>query len=164
MGSFFFVIIGGFGSVSGSVSGVIGLSWFVNVKTIFQLQQNIFSNDINGLSDTTEIPQRYQGKISLDFITIMGYDDNMMMNKETKMKTNLTPTEVLYLTATATFHSFDKLDWMTFGGCESENPMIATVYDDYAERYTIVLDGEILNIIHEDDGSGGQVFELKGLH
>ena len=160
MGSFFFVIIGGFGSVS----GVNGLSWFVNVKTIFQLQQNIFSNDINGLSDTTEIPQRYQGKISLDFLTNVGYDDNMMMNKETKMKTNLTPTEVLYLTATATFRPFDKNDWMTFGGCESENPMIATVYDDYAEHYTLVLDGEILNIIHEDDGTSGQTFELKGLN
>ena len=77
---------------------------------------------------------------------------------------NLTPTEVLYLTATATFRPFDKNDWMTFGGCESEYPMIATVYDDYAEHYTLVLDGEILNIIHEDDGTSGQTFELKGLN
>ena len=87
----------------------------------------------------------------------------MMMNKEIEMKTNLTPTEVLFLTATATFHSFDKLDWMGFSGCESENPMIADAILD-GQHYTIVLDGEILNILHEDDGTGGQIFELKGLH
>lgn len=39
---------------------------------------------------------------------------------------------------------FDKEDWFTYAGCESENPMIA-----YCKDFTLVLDGEFVEVYRQ---------------
>lgn len=51
----------------------------------------------------------------------------------------LSPVEALVLVAKTKFRPFDKSDWMSFSGCESENPFIGEV-DDIA----VVLDGDVI--------------------
>jgi len=67
----------------------------------------------------------------------------------------LTAAQVLTLVSKATFKDFDKYDWQAFSGCESSDPRIGS-----ADDYTIILDGDVINIIHEDDACGGQLFNL----
>ncbi len=69
-----------------------------------------------------------------------------------------TKAELFALIASTTFSPFTKSDWDAFAGCESENPMIGA-----SGMFTIVLDGSMVNIIHEEDGYGGQLFELNQL-
>jgi hypothetical protein len=63
------------------------------------------------------------------------------------------------LMATTQFREFDKSDWYSFAGCETKDPMIGE-----NGAYTLVLDGNTLNIIHEEDQYGGQLFQLKQEH
>ena len=51
----------------------------------------------------------------------------------------LSPVEALVLVANTKFRPFDKSDWMSFSGCESETPFIGEV-DDIA----VVLDGDVI--------------------
>ncbi len=63
---------------------------------------------------------------------------------------------LMLLVATTSFSSFTKADWWSFGGCESTDPKIG-----YTEDFTIVIDGDIINIIHENDVYGGKVYRVK---
>lgn len=63
--------------------------------------------------------------------------------------------EVLFLITQTKFKHFTENDWEAFLGCESENPLIG-----YNGDYTLVLDGETLNIIHAEDLYGGKLFSL----
>ena len=64
--------------------------------------------------------------------------------------------ELVVIVANTTFKPFDKVDWYTFAGCESDNPLIG-----YYNDFCIVLDGNNINIVHPEDEYGGQLFELK---
>jgi len=76
------------------------------------------------------------------------------------MKFELSATEALILIAKTEFSPFTDADWEAFAGCESENPLIG-----YNGSFTIVIDGEeLVNIIHEDDEFGGQIFKLKEIN
>ena len=68
---------------------------------------------------------------------------------------HLTATQVFGLMARAVFRPFNDYDWEGFLGCESETPHIAFVDD-----YTLVLDGDTLNVVHAEDVYGGQLFNL----
>ena len=67
-----------------------------------------------------------------------------------------TKTELFSIIAKTEFKPFDGFDWDCFAGCESENPLIGT-YNDFV----IVLDNDMINIVHSDDEYGGQLFELN---
>ena len=69
-----------------------------------------------------------------------------------------TKAELLTFIAKAEFKPFDKYDWDAFAGCESENPFIG-----YYGEFTIVIDGDMINIIHEEDSYGGKLYSLKQL-
>jgi hypothetical protein len=65
---------------------------------------------------------------------------NYELIKEKKMsRLPLSPVEALVLVAKTKFRPFDEADWMSFSGCESENPFIGEV-DDIA----VVLDGDVI--------------------
>lgn len=70
-------------------------------------------------------------------------------------RTQLSAVEVFRLMALTEFKPFTESDWEAFLGCESENPFIGHNGD-----YTLVLDGETLNVIHAEDMYGGQLFSL----
>lgn len=64
--------------------------------------------------------------------------------------------ELLKIIANTTFSPFTKGDWYSFAGCETKDPMIG-----YYDEFTIVLDGNLVNIVHNDDSYGGQLFKLE---
>lgn len=80
--------------------------------------------------------------------TIIIQDDNVIQV--------LDPVEALQMLATANMRPFTKDDWLGFAGCETKDPMIGEF-----ESFTIVLDGDLVNIVHGDDGYGGTLFQLK---
>lgn len=65
------------------------------------------------------------------------------------------PVEALRMLATTEMKPFNKMDWCAYAGCESKDPMIGE-----SGEFTIVLDGDLLNICHQDDGYGGTLFKL----
>ena len=65
-------------------------------------------------------------------------------------------TEALLLIARTEFSPFSETDFQAFAGAESANPLIG-----YNGSYTIVVDGDCVNIIGEDDDCGGQIFNLR---
>ena len=76
------------------------------------------------------------------------------------MKFELSATEALILIAKTEFSPFTDSDWQAWAGCESKDPLIG-----YKGSFTIVIDGEeLVNIIHEDDEFGGQIFKLKEIN
>lgn len=84
------------------------------------------------------------------------------------MDTDIDVFEALNLIANAKFRPFDKNDWMAFSGCESENPLIAygvsfgtPIPLSSEDLFTVIIDGDNINIIAEYDGNSGQVFRLK---
>jgi hypothetical protein len=80
-----------------------------------------------------------------------------MLDRE--IRTELTPAQALVLIAKTEFRQFTKNDWACFSGCESTNPLVGEIGD-----YCIVLDGEVVNIIHCGDGYGGQLFNLNEMY
>ena len=70
--------------------------------------------------------------------------------------TQLNATEILALIAKTQFSPFTESDWDAFAGCESEAPVIG-----YNGDFTIVIDGETVNVIHAEDEFGGQLFSLN---
>ena len=66
--------------------------------------------------------------------------------------------ELFLALAETEFKPFIKADWDAFAGCESENPFIG-----YYGEFTIVIDGDMINIVHGEDLYGGQMFCLKQL-
>ena len=69
-----------------------------------------------------------------------------------------TKAELLTFIAKAEFKPFTQMDWDAFSGCESENPFIG-----YNGEFAIVIDGNLINIVHSEDSYGGQLFELNQL-
>jgi hypothetical protein len=72
------------------------------------------------------------------------------------MKTELSLNEALKLIALTKFSAFSEEDFYAFSGAESEDPVIG-----YNGEFTIVIDGETINIIHESDETGGQLLRLS---
>ena len=70
-----------------------------------------------------------------------------------------TKTELFSIIANTKFREFDEMDWCLFAGCESKNPLIGY----YNENFSIVIDGDMVNIVHAEDSYGGQLYELKQL-
>ena len=71
-------------------------------------------------------------------------------------RTNLTAVEALRMISLTEFRDFDDNDWQAFLGCESEKPRIG-----FYKNYTIVIDGDTVNIIAEGDEYGGQLFSFS---
>ena len=74
------------------------------------------------------------------------------------MFTYPTQAELLSVMAQTQFKPFDRCDWDAFAGCETENPLIGAFGE-----FTIVIDGDMINIVHAEDIYGGQMFCLKQL-
>ena len=68
---------------------------------------------------------------------------------------DLDRSEALLLIAQTTFHPFTKADYQTYGGVESDNPMIGET-----EQYLIIIDGELIQF-HDMEGDFLS-FYLKG--
>lgn len=69
----------------------------------------------------------------------------------------LDPVEALRMLAKVDMTPFTKGDWLGFAGCESKDPLIG----QHGE-FTIILDGSMLSILHDEDEYGGTLFELIG--
>lgn len=67
--------------------------------------------------------------------------------------------ELLSIIIKTEFEPFTKFDWMAFEGCESDNPLIG-----YYKDYTIVIDGNIINMVHSKEKFGGELYELNCLN
>lgn len=64
--------------------------------------------------------------------------------------------DLMLLITNTEFSTFTKADWWAFGGCETANPKIG-----YTDDFTIVIDGDVINVIHENDYMGGKIYRLK---
>ena len=82
-----------------------------------------------------------------------------MVERQPEVRTNLTTVQALLMLAQTEMRPFTKLDWDCFLGCESKEPMIGDGKLD-GNEYVIVLDGDTLNIIQDEDFFGGQLFKL----
>ena len=69
----------------------------------------------------------------------------MMIDKENAM----TRETALLLLATTTMEPFTKADWMSFSGCNTENPLIGET-----DEWVIILDGNELEILPIDPIDG----------
>jgi hypothetical protein len=76
------------------------------------------------------------------------------MNVRTKMSTET----ALRLVGQTTFSEFTEVDWMAFSGCECANPRIGR-----CAEFTVVIDGDMVMIIHDEDRFGGQLFYLNAM-
>ncbi len=74
------------------------------------------------------------------------------------MFTYPTQTELFTVIAKTTFKPFNDLDWAAFAGCESADPLIG-----YSGGFIIVIDGDMVNIVHPEDEYGGQMYGLNQL-
>jgi hypothetical protein len=63
--------------------------------------------------------------------------------------------EALRMLATTEMKPFTHGDWQAFAGCESKDPMIGNNGD-----FVIILDGDLLCVVHSDDNYGGTLFKL----
>lgn len=75
------------------------------------------------------------------------------MEKEFKYPTTA---QLMSIIARATFRPFTKLDWYSFSGCESANPLIFE-----SDEYTIVIDGNNINMVYHEDEYGGMGYSLQ---
>lgn len=64
--------------------------------------------------------------------------------------------EMLILIAQSTFDSFTEADWWSFAGCETKNPLICQT-----EEYSIVIDGNNVNMVYHEDEYGGEAYSLQ---
>lgn len=74
------------------------------------------------------------------------------------MFTYPTQAELLTVMTQTEFKPFTEADWWAFAGCETKNPLIG-----YYNDFTIVLEGDMINIFHSEDEYGGQLYTLKQL-
>lgn len=70
-----------------------------------------------------------------------------------------TNAELLPILTQTKFHPFDTADWMVWSGCTTKNPLIG----EYGE-FTIIIDGNIINMIHSEEEFGGELYELNCLN
>lgn len=68
------------------------------------------------------------------------------------------PAEALKMLATTAMRPFTKEDWYGFAGCETKDPMIGE-----SGEFVIILDGNTLNIIHDEDDYGGEMFKMEAM-
>ena len=61
----------------------------------------------------------------------------------------MTRESALALIATAKFAPFTKADWMSYSGCETENPLIAET-----DEWVIIVDGNFVEILPIDPIDG----------
>lgn len=64
--------------------------------------------------------------------------------------------EALIIIAQTEFQPFSEGDWYAFAGCQSDKPYIG-----YYKDYTIVIDGDKVNIVHEEDEYGGKLYSFE---
>lgn len=69
-----------------------------------------------------------------------------------------TQAEALIWIARTDFQPFSQGDWYAFAGCESDNPYIGC-----HNGYIIVIDGDKVNIVHENDEFGGKLYSFEEL-
>jgi hypothetical protein len=72
--------------------------------------------------------------------------------------TNLYPNkaELLTLLTKSNFRSFTECDYYAWAGASSNNnPLICET-----EEYSIVIDGNIINMLYHEDPYGGQLYSL----
>jgi hypothetical protein len=67
-----------------------------------------------------------------------------------------TASELLTIISKTEFENFTQSDWDGFNGCESKEPRIG-----YHEEFTIVLDGDVINMVHHEDLYGGVLYQLS---
>lgn len=65
---------------------------------------------------------------------------------------------MLKVLALSTFRPFTKMDWYSFAGCETANPVICET-----DEYTIVIDGDNVNMVYHEDEYGGRLYSLSDL-
>ncbi len=100
-------------------------------------------------------------QLALDIFGVWGYSNNIPDERKNSMTASFsypTQAELLTIIARTNFKPFDKADWDAFAGCESENPYIG-----YLMEFTIVIDGDMINIVHSEDEYGGEMYTLKQL-
>ena len=100
-------------------------------------------------------------QLALAIFGVWGYSNNIPDERKNSMTASFsypTQAELLSFMVQATFKPFDRCDWDAFAGCESENPLIGAV-----GMFTIVIDGDMINIVHAEDYYGGQMYTLKQL-
>jgi len=66
-----------------------------------------------------------------------------------------TKAEMLILIAKSQFDSFTEADWWSFAGCETKDPLICQT-----EEYSIVIDGNNVNMVYHEDEYGGEAYSL----
>lgn len=76
----------------------------------------------------------------------------MMIDKESLM----TPEKALALVASLQFRPFEKADWMSFSGCNTDNPLIAE-----SDEYLVIVDGNEIEVFVADTEYEGFQFVLK---
>jgi hypothetical protein len=82
-------------------------------------------------------------------------------------ETTMTEEQARQVAKTIPLRDFDRLDWMAFCGCQSENPKMGWLpeydnpfVDDYG--YFVIVDGDLINIVHCEDIGGGVICD-RGL-
>lgn len=70
--------------------------------------------------------------------------------------TTVSTAEILALIASLDWEEFDEVDFETFGGVESEKPMIA-----YEDNTTYILDGSCLAVYGSYDEEGRVFSDMK---
>jgi hypothetical protein len=68
----------------------------------------------------------------------------------------ITTAELLKLIATLSFEPFTESDWECWSGCESEAPVVC-----YAEKFTIVIDGDKISYQDAEGEFAEQLFRLS---
>ena len=68
----------------------------------------------------------------------------------------LDPASVLKLLINGGMKPFTNDDWLAFQGCETKDPRIGHIGD-----FTIVLDGDHINVVHIKSDDCGTFFQLK---
>lgn len=71
------------------------------------------------------------------------------------MRKEVTAAEALAMLTRTTMRPFTQDDWYGFAGCTSDTPMIGE-----CDECILIVDGEGLSIIRDDDGSE-QMFRLS---
>lgn len=72
----------------------------------------------------------------------------------------LTTSDALTILANTKMEPFSGQDWMSFAGCDSDNPLIGT-NDQFGRDLLLIVDGDVLQIFTNDgEPDDGQSFKL----
>lgn len=70
----------------------------------------------------------------------------------------MTRESALALVARLQFRPFSKADWMSFSGCNTDNPLIAET-----DELLVIVDGNEIEIFPHDDENGSFKFSLGAI-